>query len=92
MASAAAAPKKVGLAEQSLDTLDVSKLTPLSPEVISRQATINIGACAARARALRGCCCCRRTRSPAGAQRRSRRQRVSPAGAAAGAAAPRTSP
>jgi hypothetical protein len=27
-----------------LATLDVSKLTPLSPEVISRQATINIGA------------------------------------------------
>ena len=32
-----------GLAEQHLDTLDVSTLTPLSPEVISRQATINIG-------------------------------------------------
>lgn len=31
------------LAEQNLETLDVSKLTPLSPEVISRQATINIG-------------------------------------------------
>jgi hypothetical protein len=30
---------------QDLSTLDVSKLTPLSPEVISRQATINIGAC-----------------------------------------------
>jgi len=28
---------------QDLNTLDVSKLTPLSPEVISRQATINIG-------------------------------------------------
>jgi translation initiation factor 2 subunit 3 len=27
-----------------LGTLDVTKLTPLSPEVISRQATINIGA------------------------------------------------
>ena len=32
-----------GLAVQDLSTLDVSKLTPLSPEVISRQATINIG-------------------------------------------------
>lgn len=29
---------------QDLSTLDASKLTPLSPEVISRQATINIGA------------------------------------------------
>lgn len=28
---------------QDLTTLDVNKLTPLSPEVISRQATINIG-------------------------------------------------
>jgi hypothetical protein len=28
---------------QDLKTLDVNKLTPLSPEVISRQATINIG-------------------------------------------------
>lgn len=32
-----------GLLEQSLDNLDVSKLNPLTPEVISRQATINIG-------------------------------------------------
>mmetsp|Transcript_18961 Transcript_18961/g.32637 ORF Transcript_18961/g.32637 Transcript_18961/m.32637 type:complete len:470 (-) Transcript_18961:294-1703(-) len=32
-----------GLAKQDLATLDVSILTPLSPEVISRQATINIG-------------------------------------------------
>ena len=31
------------LAKQDLNTLDISKLTPLSPEVISRQATINIG-------------------------------------------------
>ena len=31
------------LAKQDLGTLDTSKLTPLSPEVISRQATINIG-------------------------------------------------
>lgn len=28
---------------QNLETLDVSTLTPLTPEVISRQATINIG-------------------------------------------------
>lgn len=34
---------KKGLREQDLATLDVTKLTPLSPEVISRQATINIG-------------------------------------------------
>ncbi|VDD79208.1 unnamed protein product [Mesocestoides corti] len=32
-----------GLATQNVETLDVSKLTPLTPEVISRQATINIG-------------------------------------------------
>jgi hypothetical protein len=31
------------LMAQNLETLDVSKLTPLSPEVLSRQATINIG-------------------------------------------------
>jgi len=31
------------LAKQDLTTLDVTKLTPLTPEVISRQATINIG-------------------------------------------------
>lgn len=31
------------LAEQDLSKLDPSKLTPLTPEVISRQATINIG-------------------------------------------------
>lgn len=31
------------LAQQSLDSLDPSKITPLSPEVISRQATINVG-------------------------------------------------
>ncbi len=35
---------------QDLETLDVSTLTPLSPEVISRQATINIGAPAAAGR------------------------------------------
>ena len=32
-----------GLAVQDLSTLDIGTLTPLSPEVISRQATINIG-------------------------------------------------
>jgi translation initiation factor 2 subunit 3 len=32
-----------GLMEQDLSKLDVTKLHPLSPEVISRQATINIG-------------------------------------------------
>ncbi|CDS37644.1 eukaryotic translation initiation [Echinococcus multilocularis] len=32
-----------GLALQDVATLDISKLTPLTPEVISRQATINIG-------------------------------------------------
>jgi len=31
------------LAKQDIEKLDVTKLTPLSPEVISRQATINIG-------------------------------------------------
>ncbi|POO04152.1 Translation initiation factor 2, gamma subunit [Trema orientale] len=35
-------PRK-GLMEQDLSKLDVTKLNPLSPEVISRQATINIG-------------------------------------------------
>ena len=32
-----------GLAVQDLATLDVSSLSPATPEVISRQATINIG-------------------------------------------------
>jgi len=31
------------LLKQDLSTLNISNLTPLSPEVISRQATINIG-------------------------------------------------
>lgn len=31
------------LSKQDLSTLDVTKLNPLSPEIISRQATINIG-------------------------------------------------
>ncbi|VVA99596.1 unnamed protein product [Arabis nemorensis] len=35
--------KNKGLAEQDVSKLDVSLLHPLSPEVISRQATINIG-------------------------------------------------
>ena len=34
-----------GLAVQDLSKLDVNTLTPLTPEVISRQATINIGMC-----------------------------------------------
>ena len=34
-----------GLSVQDAESLDPSSLTPLSPEVISRQATINIGAC-----------------------------------------------
>merc|ERR1719259_1006758 len=32
-----------GLAVQDLDKLDIAKLTPLTPEVISRQATMNVG-------------------------------------------------
>merc|ERR1719231_1354240 len=32
-----------GLALQDLATLDVSQLNPLTPEVISRQATMNVG-------------------------------------------------
>eukprot|EP00434_Breviolum_minutum_P007363 symbB.v1.2.006498.t2/scaffold361.1/size299464/21 len=32
-----------GLAVQDLSTLDATKLTPLTPEVISRQATMNVG-------------------------------------------------
>jgi hypothetical protein len=35
--------KRSVLAVQDLATLDAAKLTPLSPQVISRQATINIG-------------------------------------------------
>lgn len=31
------------LAPQSLDNFDANKITPLNPEIISRQATINIG-------------------------------------------------
>ena len=33
-----------GLSVQDADGLDPTSLTPLTPEVISRQATINIGA------------------------------------------------
>jgi translation initiation factor 2 gamma subunit (eIF-2gamma) len=36
-------PPQSHLKKQDLENLDVTKLTPLSPEVISRQATINIG-------------------------------------------------
>merc|ERR1719221_2529854 len=32
-----------GLAVQDLGKLDISKLTPVTPEVISRQATMNVG-------------------------------------------------
>lgn len=39
---------------QKLENLDISTLTPLSPEVISRQATINIGECCA---VFLGCSC-----------------------------------
>jgi translation initiation factor 2 subunit 3 len=41
----AEAPKRkdAHLVQHDLATLDVSKLNPLSPQVISRQATINIG-------------------------------------------------
>jgi translation initiation factor 2 subunit 3 len=35
--------KQDHLSNQNLETLDPSKLTPLTPEIISRQATINIG-------------------------------------------------
>ena len=42
-ATAVHASSDCGLAVQDLATLDISKLTPLSPEVISRQATLNIG-------------------------------------------------
>lgn len=35
--------KQPHLAKQDLDNLDIKSLTPLTPEVISRQATINIG-------------------------------------------------
>jgi len=35
--------RQVHLARQDLATLDVTTLTPLSPQVISRQATVNVG-------------------------------------------------
>lgn len=38
-----AAPAAIKLKDQNLATLDATTLTPLTPEVISRQATINIG-------------------------------------------------
>ena len=37
------AENEAGLAVQNLETLDPASLHPLSPEVISRQATQNIG-------------------------------------------------
>jgi translation initiation factor 2 subunit 3 len=43
MAALAAAEPDDGLAVQDVVNLDPAKLTPLTPEVISRQATINIG-------------------------------------------------
>merc|ERR1719267_468510 len=43
MASEPKVDESDGLAVQDLDKLDVSKLNPLSPEVISRQATMNVG-------------------------------------------------
>lgn len=41
--AAGAADPDFGLMKQDLSKLDVSTLTPLTPEIISRQATINIG-------------------------------------------------
>ena len=41
--SSTATANQPHLSKQDLKGLDISKLTPLSPEVISRQATINIG-------------------------------------------------
>ena len=35
--------KQSGLAQQDLENLDVEAITPLTPEIISRQATQNIG-------------------------------------------------
>merc|ERR1719267_510532 len=43
MASEPKVDEEDGLAVQDAKTLDVKKLTPLSPEVISRQATMNVG-------------------------------------------------
>jgi len=43
MADDEAGPSRSGLAVQDLSKLDVNELNALSPEVISRQATINIG-------------------------------------------------
>lgn len=39
----AAVDNQTHLARQTLDKFDASLLTPLNPEIISRQATINIG-------------------------------------------------
>lgn len=66
---------------QDLATLDASKLTPLSPEVISRQATINIGGASLQAPCTRRAGGhtpqlqqCRRAREPAPHKRQRRRQ------------------
>ena len=42
-AQQAAVLQQEHLAQQSLENFDVSRITPLNPEIISRQATINIG-------------------------------------------------
>jgi hypothetical protein len=58
---------------QDLSTLEPAKLTPLSPEVISRQATINIGECRSlgqgRAAAPNGHLTCIKVAMPPGLQR-----------------------
>ena len=65
----AKAPPRPGLAVQDLSKLDVNELNALSPEVISRQATINIGARArSRASALPAC----EPTVPRGARRKQR--------------------
>ena len=68
---AAPASKSSHLAKQDLATMDPAKLNALSPEVISRQATINIGEllpplCSGPSRSDRACLarrCCRPTQS-----------------------------
>lgn len=58
------AATRVFCLSQDLKTLDVAKLNPLSPEVISRQATINIGKLMCRGEGSNGnsqqvsCVCC----------------------------------
>ena len=43
ISSATYVSKQPHLSNQDLSKLDISKLHPLTPEVISRQATINVG-------------------------------------------------